>query len=411
MQYLFYIGSDETKINHFKKIGVGYFAAGKNLHRLSPQLRKVREIYDAIILFEQNSLITDIEEIKGIHKLYPGIYIALVSEEINREESLEYLRAGVNNTISPSADTADVRKMMHYLARRKQIKAQELAGKLEGQKIFKLPFWKRAFDIAFSLTAILFLSPIFIFTAIAIYIESPGKVVYTSKRVGSNYKIFNFLKFRSMYANADKRLKELNALNQYAGDEEEKEEESGQKSMNIGDLDTSDIILPGDGDIVLTDQHPDIEDLENAEILFVSDDSVVDEKTYQDKRAKDTENSFVKLANDPRITKVGRIIRKYSIDELPQLFNILKGDMSVVGNRPLPLYEAELLTSDEYIDRFMAPSGLTGLWQVEKRGGAGKMSAEERKMLDIKYSRTFSFWTDISIILRTFGAFIQKENV
>ena len=63
--------------------------------------------------------------------------------------------------------------------------------------------------------------------------------------------------------------------------------------------------------------------------------------------------------------------------------------MSIVGNRPLPLYEAELLTSDAYIDRFMAPSGLTGLWQVEKRGGAGKMSAEERKQLDIKYAQEF----------------------
>lgn len=410
MQYLFYIGSDEKKISHFKKIGVGYFAASKNLHRLAPQLRKVREIYDAIILFEQNSLITDIEEIKGIHKLYPGIYVALVSEEINREESLEYLRAGVNNTISPSADTSDMRKMLHYLARRKQIKAQEIADKREGQKIFKLPLWKRAFDIAFSLGAIIALSPIFIFTAIAIYVESPGKVVYKSKRVGSNYSIFNFLKFRSMYANADKRLKELNALNQYTGDSEQEssQETSDSNNMLIGDLDTSDIILPEDGDVIISDDHTD---LDNAEILFVSDDSVVDEKTYQDKRAKETENSFVKLANDPRITKVGRVIRKYSIDELPQLFNILKGDMSVVGNRPLPLYEAELLTSDEYIDRFMAPSGLTGLWQVEKRGGAGKMSAEERKMLDIKYARTFSFWTDISIIFRTFGAFIQKENV
>ena len=116
------------------------------------------------------------------------------------------------------------------------------------------------------------------------------------------------------------------------------------------------------------------------------------------------------MENDPRITKVGRFIRKYSIDELPQLINILKGDMSIVGNRPLPLYEAELLTSDEHIDRFMGPAGLTGLWQVEKRGEAGKLSAEERKQLDIKYAKTFSFWLDIKIILKTVTAFIQKRT-
>ncbi|MCS2606939.1 sugar transferase [Parabacteroides distasonis] len=108
---------------------------------------------------------------------------------------------------------------------------------------------------------------------------------------------------------------------------------------------------------------------------------------------------------------MGHIIRKYSIDELPQLFNILNGDMSIVGNRPLPVYEAELLTSDEYIQRFMAPAGLTGLWQVEKRGNSGSMSAEERKQLDIKYAHTFSFWLDIKIIFKTFTAFVQKEDV
>ena len=85
--------------------------------------------------------------------------------------------------------------------------------------------------------------------------------------------------------------------------------------------------------------------------------------------------------------------------------------MSVVGNRPLPLYEAELLTSDEYVQRFMGPAGLTGLWQVEKRGGAGKMSAEERKQLDIKYAKEFSFGMDMRIIIKTFTAFIQKEDV
>jgi lipopolysaccharide/colanic/teichoic acid biosynthesis glycosyltransferase len=105
---------------------------------------------------------------------------------------------------------------------------------------------------------------------------------------------------------------------------------------------------------------------------------------------------------------VGRFIRKYSIDELPQLFNILKGDMSVVGNRPLPLYEAEMLTNDDSIDRFMAPSGLTGLWQVEKRGDSGKLSAQERKELDLKYGREFSFALDMKILLKTLTAFVQK---
>ena len=118
-----------------------------------------------------------------------------------------------------------------------------------------------------------------------------------------------------------------------------------------------------------------------------------------------------KMEDDPRVFPVGRFMRKFSIDELPQFWNILKGDMSIVGNRPLPLYEAELLTSDEHIDRFIGPAGLTGLWQVEKRGEAGKLSAEERKQLDIIYAKTFSFWLDIKIILKTVTAFIQKENV
>ena len=154
----------------------------------------------------------------------------------------------------------------------------------------------------------------------------------------------------------------------------------------------------------------DIE-LNEEETMLISDDFIISEQNYTSKKSIEKKNAFVKLENDPRITKVGRIIRKYSIDELPQLVNILKGDMSIVGNRPLPLYEAELLTSDEYIDRFMGPAGLTGLWQVEKRGSSGKLSADERKQLDIKYAQTFSFLLDMEIILRTFTAFIQKENV
>ena len=104
-------------------------------------------------------------------------------------------------------------------------------------------------------------------------------------------------------------------------------------------------------------------------------------------------------------------MRKYSIGELPQLFNGIKGDMSIVGNRPLPLYETEFITKDEHIDSFLAPTGLTGLWQVEKRGSSGKLSAEERKQLDIYYAHNFSFWLDVKIIFRTFTSFIQKEDV
>lgn len=251
-------------------------------------------------------------------------------------------------------------------------------------KVFKLPLWKRMFDIVVSSVAILCLSPVFILTALAIKIESRGPLVYKSKRVGSNFLIFDFLKFRSMYTNADKRLKELQSLNQYR--KEIIREDEAKKALS------EDYILPANEELV-------------------GDDYVINEKDYLYQQRNKQDNGFVKLANDPRITKVGRIIRKYSIDELPQLFNVLKGDMSIVGNRPLPVYEAELLTKDDSVDRFFAPAGITGLWQVEKRGDSGSMSASERNELDIYYAQHFSFKFDMKIIFRTFTAFIQKENV
>lgn len=120
--------------------------------------------------------------------------------------------------------------------------------------------------------------------------------------------------------------------------------------------------------------------------------------------------TFFKVKDDPRITRFGKLLRNTSADELPQLFNVLKGDMSLVGNRPLPLYEAEKLTTNEFVERFNAPAGITGLWQVNKRGKAD-MSTEERINLDIVYSRDGSFIYDLKILVKTPVALFQKTGV
>lgn len=384
MQYFVYIGRHNKTIELFSKLSTGVFYAAPNCYKATKVLDKIREKYDAALFIEQVELSKDIADIRSIRKMYPGLYMVLVIDSITKEEATEYLKAGVNNTIKYETNSEVLKDLSTFLTRRKEQKIEALQLQTQNLKAFRLPSWKRIFDIFFSGIALLFLSPLLIATAIAIRLESKGPIIYKSKRVGSNYQIFDFLKFRSMYTNADKHLKDYNSLNQYQTDSIEED--------------------------IIWEETPDFEENEN-EIVLISDDFVISEEAYINKKTQEQKNAFVKLENDPRITRIGRIIRKYSIDELPQLINILKGDMSVVGNRPLPLYEAELLTSDEYIDRFMAPAGLTGLWQVEKRGNSGKMSADERKQLDIKYAKTFSFWLDMKIILKTVTAFIQKENV
>ena len=257
-------------------------------------------------------------------------------------------------------------------------------------KEYKIPFIKRTFDIAVSLTALLFLSPLFIIVMIAIRIESKGPVIYKSQRVGTAYKIFGFLKFRSMGLNADARLKDLAHLNQYKVTE-----------------------AKADDDIQITacPRCAKLPEGEYCSSLLYYKGVRICEYWYHLEKKKQAVSTFIKIKNDPRVTKVGNFIRNTSIDELPQLINVLKGDMSIVGNRPLPLYEAELLTSDDWSARFMGPAGITGLWQVELRGKKGVMSEDERKALDNQYATTYSFWGDIKLILRTIPALLQKENV
>ena len=385
MLHLIYIGRYEKTIKRFSKLPKEEFYNVATCDKAIKIIDKIREKFDIIILYEQTNTQTDIKDIESLRKKYPGIYMVLVMDSLTQQESLQYLKAGINNTIPFESPQEAIDSLISFQKRRKQQKIKDLQKRGENIQTFRLPLWKRCFDILFSGTALLGLSPLLIITAIAIRLESKGPIIYKSKRVGSNYQIFDFLKFRSMYTNADKHLKDFNSLNQYQTEEETTED-------------------------IIWGEMPELSENEDG-IVLISDDFVISEEAYINKRSHEQENAFVKLENDPRITRVGRFIRKYSIDELPQLINILKGDMSIVGNRPLPLYEAELLTSDEYIDRFMAPAGLTGLWQVEKRGDSGKMSADERKQLDIKYAKTFSFWIDMRIILKTVTAFIQKENV
>lgn len=118
---------------------------------------------------------------------------------------------------------------------------------------------------------------------------------------------------------------------------------------------------------------------------------------------------FIKIDNDPRVTRLGAFLRKCSLDELPQLLNVFRGDMSLVGNRPLPLYEAATLTTDEWAKRFMAPAGMTGLWQIEKKRKFS-MTAEERISLDINYADKSNFLFDLWIMAHTPYAVIQRTN-
>jgi lipopolysaccharide/colanic/teichoic acid biosynthesis glycosyltransferase len=356
-----------------------------------------------IVFFEQNVRNEDVTAITYIKKKCKNAYIILLTNQMDEEDRQVYQKCGINDTISLSSSVTELNKKIQFIADREGMLFDDQEPIYRMLK-FKIPIWKRLFDIFFSLLGIIILSPVFIITAIAIRLESKGPIVYKSKRVGTNYTIFDFLKFRSMYVDAEQRLKEVakEEGNQYA---EQNKDPEDQKAVITAPLGTEAEMMMMDmgmeSDMMISDE----------EVMLVGDDYVVAESDFNKEKEEEINNAFVKIENDPRVTKVGRFIRKTSIDELPQLFNILRGDMSIVGNRPLPLYEAEKLTADASIDRFMAPAGLTGLWQVEERGKGGMMSAEERKQLDITYGRTYSFMLDMKIIFRTFTGFMQKENV
>lgn len=205
--------------------------------------------------------------------------------------------------------------------------------KVRGGKVYG--FFKRVFDIFNSLLAIIVLSPLMLLTAIIIKLTSKGPVIYVSRRVGKNGRIFKFYKFRSMYYDADARLADLRKLNEIEGG-----------------------------------------------VTF-------------------------KIKNDPRITPFGKFIRKTSIDELPQLFNILKGDMSIIGPRAAIPYEVARY-DERALDRLLVPQGLSGEWQAN---GRSTTTFEEMIDMDIKYiEKKRGFFYDIWLIIKTIVVVISGKG-
>jgi exopolysaccharide biosynthesis polyprenyl glycosylphosphotransferase len=192
---------------------------------------------------------------------------------------------------------------------------------------------KRMVDCVFALVMVILTSPIMILTALAIKLDSPGPVLFRQTRVGKWGEHFPCYKFRSMYTDAEQRLKELAALNE------------------------------ADGPVF-------------------------------------------KIKDDPRVTRVGRIIRKLSIDELPQLFNVLKGEMSLVGPRPALPREVAQYEYDQ-IRRLHAMPGITGLQQVS---GRSDVDFKRWVELDLQYIAEQSLWKDIEILLRTIPAVIWSKG-
>jgi exopolysaccharide biosynthesis polyprenyl glycosylphosphotransferase len=211
----------------------------------------------------------------------------------------------------------------------------DLAGGANGHKAAVAA--KRFIDIAGSVAGLILFIPLMAAIAIAIKLSSKGPVLFRQVRFGQYGKKFTFLKFRSMYVDSDHRLHEEYVARFIKG-------------------------------------------LPEAELSAGKS-----EKLY-------------KLTDDPRITPIGRLLRKTSLDELPQFLNVIRGEMSLVGPRPPVMYEVERYDLWHRQRLLAVKPGITGLWQVE---GRSRVKFDEMVRLDIRYARSWSIWLDIKILLQT----------
>jgi lipopolysaccharide/colanic/teichoic acid biosynthesis glycosyltransferase len=205
---------------------------------------------------------------------------------------------------------------------------------------------KRGFDIAGSTTMLILFAPLFLFIALAIKLTSRGPVFYRQQRVGRYGQTFTFLKFRSMFANNDSNV------------------------------------------------HKDF-----VTRLIASNPG--------ESNKCESDGSVYKLTNDKRITRVGGILRRTSLDELPQFLNVLKGEMSLVGPRPPIPYELAAYQTWHRQRLLAVKPGITGLWQVM---GRSSVRFDEMVRLDLRYASTWTPWLDLKILLRTPGAVIRGSG-
>ncbi len=255
--------------------------------------------------------------------------VIITSDQLTPGLIKEVLEKKGDDLFSKDFSSGDLLTRLEYFIKRRHYQSiqQTKANFLE----VKIPFWKRFIDVTSTGFALLLLSPLLIIVAILIKLDSKGPIVYKSRRVGAGYKIFEIYKFRTMRTDADTMIKNMGSLNMYT-------KETTQKQIDgLCDACTSFGV---------------------CQQKMYLDGEVVCEKSYLAQKKEKV--AFMKFQNDPRITKLGGFLRNSSIDELPQLFNIFMGDMSLIGNRPLPLYEAEKLTTDKYIERFAGQAVLLG---------------------------------------------------
>jgi lipopolysaccharide/colanic/teichoic acid biosynthesis glycosyltransferase len=204
---------------------------------------------------------------------------------------------------------------------------------------------KRSIDIIGSAFALIVLSPFLILVAIAIKLTSKGPILFKQQRLGQYGNRFTFLKFRSMYYQSDPKIHE-NYVKQFISGKHDLAQPLGHKGI-------------------------------------------------------------FKIQDDPRVTAVGRFLRRTSLDELPQFLNVLKGEMSLVGPRPPIPYEIETYELWHRRRFLEVKPGITGLWQVE---GRSRTKFDDMVRLDLKYARTWTPWLDIKILLRTPTAVLRGDG-